>query len=90
MLSIKELINKKKPQGLDEKTLLFLANKVIERAFGKVGRENIVPEKIISKTLILRSSGSLWASEMWLRRHEIASGINREAGDEVIEKIKVS
>ena len=91
MRLIAELIeNKKKNTSLDEGTLLFLAKKVVEREFGRVGGENIYPEKIISKTLILKSSGSLWASEVWLRRHILLSNLNDEVGEVVVERLKVS
>lgn len=91
MRLIAELIeNKRKDISLDEGTLLFLAQKVVEGEFGKVGRENIYPEKIVSKTLILKSSGSLWASEVWLRRHVLLSNLNNEAGEVVVERLKVS
>lgn len=91
MKTIRELFQKKSFQKgvLDEKTLFFIVKKIIEGEFGKVGSENVYPDKIINKTLILKTSGSLWSSEVWLRKDYLMKKINQEAGDNLIEKIRV-
>lgn len=91
MKKIGELFNKKPFQKgvLDEKTLFFIIKKVIRNEFGEIGCENVFPDKIIEKTLILKALSSLWSSEIWLRKDYLVKKINQEAGDELIEKIKI-
>jgi len=91
MKTLKDLLNKKKNSQLeiDEKTVIFVANKIIQLEFGEAGRENIFPEKLIDKILIVKTSGSLWSSEVWLRRDKIKNEINKEFSQEIISKLKI-
>ncbi|MFZ5982412.1 MAG: DciA family protein [Patescibacteria group bacterium] len=91
MQSIRDFIFKKREEfSVDDKTVLFIATQAIEREFGQVGRENIFPEKVVSKTLIIKSSGSLWAAELWSRRQVIVLRVNSELGKDVIERVKIN
>lgn len=91
MKRLKELLTKKKNTKveIDEKTILFVANKIIQAEFGEAGRENIFPDKILDKLLFFRTSGSLWSSELWLRKEKIKNEINKEFGGDVVSKIKI-
>lgn len=94
MKSLGDILKKKsggvkKTSQIDEKTLLFVCNKVILNNFGEIGRGKIIPEKIIGKTLVLKIESSLWSSEVWLNREMIIREINNELDDNILEKIKI-
>ena len=91
MRSIKDLIFKKCEEfKADEKTILFIATQAIKEEFGQAGRENVFPEKVILKTLIIKSSGSLWAAELWSRRQVIINRVNAEFEKGVVERLKIN
>jgi hypothetical protein len=82
--------NTKKKRIIDEKTIFFLAGKVITSLYGMKGRENIQPVLFRDRKLFFTVSSSLWANELWLERDTIREKINREIGQEEIMEIKMS
>lgn len=76
--------------NIDEKTIFFLAEKVILSQYGMRGRENISPKFWKEGKLFLFSQNSLWAGEVWTNRESIRAKINKEIGEEIVSEIKVS
>lgn len=94
-LPIKGKIPNKRKQGnirkdIDEKTIFFLAEKVISSQYGTRGRENISPKFWKDGKLFFLSQNSLWAGEVWVNRESIRAKINAEIGNEMVLEIKVS
>lgn len=80
----------RRERNIDEKTIFFLAGKVISSLYGMKGRENIQPVFFREKKLFFTVSSSLWANELWLERDHIREKINEEIGQDEIREIKVS
>ena len=76
--------------NIDEKTIFFLAEKVLLSQYGMRGRENISPKFWKEGKLFLFSQNSLWAGEVWTNRESIRAKINKEIGEEIVSEIKVS
>lgn len=86
ILRSKKSLNKK---TLDEKSIFYFFNKVIEREYGNKGLANLCPNFLKSKKLFVKAKSSVWANELWINRDEIAGKINEEIGSEEIKEIKV-
>lgn len=97
MKSISEMMKSKsrtqagpKRIDADEKTVFFLAERVVLGLYGVRGRENIVPRYWKSGKLFFSCQSPLWANELWLTRETLSQKINQELGSEVVKEIKVS
>lgn len=75
---------------VDEKTIFFIAEKVILSQYGMRGRENISPKFWKEGKLFFFSQSSLWAGEIWMNREMVRKKINEEIGSETVLEIKVS
>ncbi len=75
---------------LDEKTIFFLAEKILLSQYGIRGKENISPKFWKDGKLFLFSQNSLWVGEVWTNRESIRMKINQEIGEEIVSEIKVS
>ena len=73
----------------DEKTILFLFKKVIQKEFGSLGGEKFLPQRFSSKTIFIKSISPSWSSELWMNEERILAKINQELGEKLVEKIKV-
>ena len=93
-LSAGKKISSKREHGdaknIDEKTIFFLAEKIISSQYGTRGRENISPKFWKDGKLFFLSQNSLWAGEVWANRESIRAKINAEIGDETVSEIKIS
>jgi len=92
MKKIGEIIksnNGLKKAKLDDKSIIYFFQKIIEREYGNKGSENILTSGIRGTTLYVRSKSSTWANELWLNREEIKDKINKEAGTRAVWEIKV-
>ena len=76
--------------NIDEKTIFFLAEKILLSQYGVRGKENISPKFWKDGKLFLFSQNSLWAGEVWTNRESIRTKINQEIGEEIVSEIKVS
>jgi hypothetical protein len=74
----------------DEKTIFFLAEKVVLGLYGVRGRENIVPRYWKGGKLFFSCQSPLWANELWITRESLSDKINQELGSDIIKEIKVS
>lgn len=74
----------------DEKTVFFLAEKVVSELYGVRGRENVSPRYWKSGKLFLSCRNPLWANELWITRDTLRDRINRELGHEGVKEISTS
>lgn len=81
--------NFNKIQALDDKTIFFVFLKIIKIEFGNLGVEKFTPNYFANKTLHIKTESAVWSSELWTNRGKIIDLINREIGDEVVERIKM-
>ncbi|MEK7598120.1 MAG: DUF721 domain-containing protein [Patescibacteria group bacterium] len=96
MKSLKNLLQKKlsgkgglQKTSLDEKTIFFVFKKVIQKEFGSLGAENFRASYFSRKTIFIKTQSPAWASELWINKEIIIKKLNKELGEEAIEKIKV-
>ncbi|NTW46055.1 MAG: DUF721 domain-containing protein [Candidatus Moranbacteria bacterium] len=74
----------------DEKTVFFLAERVIGGMYGDRGRENLKPRFFRNGKLFIACSGPLWANELWIGREAFRERINRELGSDGVRGVGVS
>lgn len=96
MLNLRQYLEKKNFQAqkelkeIDEKTIFSVFNKVVHAEYGTRGGENIEPRFYKEKKLFISFRSSLWASEIWLNRKNLAEKTNALLGLSAIQEIKVS
>lgn len=73
----------------DEKTVFFIARKVLAEEYGLRGGENIIPTLYKDKKLFLSARSSLWGNEMWLERERLRERMNGLLGNEGVVEIKI-
>lgn len=77
-------------KDVDEKTILFLAERIITSQYGIRGRENIIPKAFKEKKLYFLCRSSLWMNELWVNRDVILMKMNGELGSDLISDIKTT
>jgi hypothetical protein len=77
-------------KGIDEKTVLFLAERIILSQYGVRGRENIIPKAFKEKKLFFLCRSSLWMNELWVNRDIITKKMNQELGKDIVSDIKTT
>jgi hypothetical protein len=77
-------------KGIDEKTVIFLAERIILSQYGVRGRENIIPKAFKEKKLFFLCRSSLWMNELFMNRDLIVKKMNQELGEGFIVDIKVT
>lgn len=80
---------KRKGGILDEKTLFFLAAKIIEEEYGKKGAASVSPRYFKDGKLFLTGKSSLWVEEMKAFRADFLRRLI-ESGADTVTDIKVS
>lgn len=96
MRTLKDFLPKKRyaskmKEGLplDEKTIFYIAKRVLGEEYGLRGGENIIPALYKDKKLFLSSRSSLWGNEVWLERERLRGKMNTLLGSEGIVEIKL-
>lgn len=98
MRTLKDLLPKNKKTtrfhtglgvNIDEKTIFFIAKKILVMEYGIRGGENIIPTLYQDKKLYLSSRSSLWGNEIWLEREHLKEKMNNLLGGEAIVEIKL-
>jgi hypothetical protein len=84
------MVNNSRKTEIDDKTLFFLAEKVISALYGTRGRENVIPRYFRDGKLHLACHSPLWANELWMTRDTLRERLNREIGHDLVEEIKTS
>jgi hypothetical protein len=93
MEALKKLIQHKKISGkadIDQQTIFFIFNKVIQSELGNVGRQKIKPDYFSakSKTIFVKSESSNWLGELWINKGRILERINKELNQPLVRDIK--
>jgi predicted nucleic acid-binding Zn ribbon protein len=74
---------------LDEKTAFYIFREVIREEFGNQGASKLIPDYFSQKTIFVKFTSSVWASELRLTRQEIIHKINNRLGGKLIDEIKL-
>jgi hypothetical protein len=97
MQSLRNLLKKnrssQKAKGtpdLDEKTVFFVFRKAIQKEFGEIGLEKIIPDYFSNKTLIIKSKSPAWAAELWTNREKVIRAVNKDLGEGSVDKIRIN
>lgn len=94
MKAIGQFINLKKAAPvsafLDDKTIFFLFEKVIQEEYGNMGRANLRPDYYKNGKLFVKAVSSNWASELFQNRTRFIQKFNEELGREELREIKVN
>lgn len=80
---------KRKQANLDEKTIFYFFNKVIEKEYGSKGLANLKADFLKEGKLFIKGKSSVWANELWLNKEDIAEKMNKEIGSKEIKEIKI-
>ncbi len=92
MKKLGDMLNSKKERkqaSLDDKSIFYFFNKIIEKEYGNKGLGNLSPNFLKRKTLFVKAKSSVWANELWLNKEEIIEKINKEIGSAEIKEIKI-
>ncbi len=92
MRALKSLLEKKKIKNspdIDEKTIFYLWQKIVEREYGKQGTNQIKFGLYKNQTLFLNINNSNWRNEIWMMKDFLRQQLNREIGQEEIKKIVI-
>ncbi len=94
MRTLRDLLPKKQifsatKNVLDEKTVFYIAKKVLTEDYGLKGVENIIPTLFQEKKLFLSARSSLWGNEIWLEKDRLKEKMNKLLGTEAIQEIKI-
>jgi hypothetical protein len=93
MQSLQKLLKKKRSVKrvpiLDEKTIFFVFRKIIQKKFGEIGKEKLIPDFFSKKTIFIKSQSPAWAAELWLNKAMIIREMNKDLGEGTLEKIKI-
>jgi len=93
MRTLGSFLNKKtliRKTVVDEQSVFYVFQLVIKQEYGLQGAENITPVFFKDKKIFIKASGSIWASEIWLRRSAIVKKVNEKLGGEEIVDLAMS
>lgn len=93
MRTLGSFLNKKtliRKTVVDEQSVFYVFQLVIKQEYGLQGAENITPVFFKDKKIFIKASGSIWASEIWLRRGAIVKKVNEKLGGEEIVDLAMS
>ena len=93
MRDLKQLLKNKKVGGhaaLDEKSVLYVFQTVMKEEYGRQGMENIKFFSYGDNMIFVKTTGSAWANEIWLRKEAIVELINRQLGVDEIRDISMA
>lgn len=89
ILQTKLAQNKVGAPKMDEKTIQFLFEKVIQNQYGVQGRSNVLPLTFREGILTLGVYKSLWQAEITLIKEDLRESLNKEIGSELIQNIRI-
>ena len=75
---------------IDEKTVLFVAERIILSQYGVRARENIIPKSFRERKISFLCRSSLWMNELWMNRDIFLEKMNNELGDGCVADMKIS
>lgn len=74
---------------MDEKTIQFLFEKVVQEQYGVKGRSNVIALSFRKGILTLGIYKSLWQAEVTLTKDDLRESLNKKIGSEMIKSIKI-
>lgn len=74
---------------IDNETIFFIFNKIIEINYGQMGKNNIKTSYYKNGNIFLEITNSNWANEIWLNRKLLIDEINKKIGGDEIKDIKI-
>lgn len=80
---------KPKKPTIDEKTIQFLFQKIIQGQYGAQGKSNVLPLTFQEGILTLGVYKSLWQAEITLIKEELRQSLNQEIGTELVQIIRI-
>jgi hypothetical protein len=92
MRKIGDILNFKKNRvitKLDDKSIYYFFNKVVEKEYGNKGLGSLKPDYFEAGKIFVKAKSSVWANELWLNREEIKEKINKEIGSREVVEIKI-
>ena len=92
MRKLADLLTRKNSSNkaiLDDKTIYYFFNKVIEREYGNKGLAKLKPDFLKNGKLFVRAESSVWSGELWTNREDIVKKINAEIGSKEVREIKL-
>lgn len=78
-----------KAPKMDEKTIQFLFEKVIQEYYGVKGKSNVLPLGFKDGVLVLGIYKSLWQAEVSLNKEELRESLNKKIGEELVKSIRI-
>ncbi len=80
---------KRKARVIDEKTIFFLVEKILEEEYGKRGVASVVPRYFDGRKIFLSCKSSLWVEEVTAFQSDLLRRLSEQGVDGVTD-IKVS
>ena len=74
---------------MDEKSIFYFFNKIIEKEYGNRGLESLRPTYWKNGKLFVEAKSSVWGGDLWINRAAIISKINQEIGSRTVDEIKI-
>jgi hypothetical protein len=78
-----------KAPAMDEKTIQFLFEKVIQEYYGVKGKSNVLPLGFKGGVLVLGIYKSLWQAEVSINKEELRESVNKKIGEELVRSIRI-
>lgn len=84
-------LNQSAPKApkMDEKTIQFLFEKVIQEYYGVKGKSNVLALGFKDGVLILGIYKSLWQAEVSINKEELRESLNKKIGEELVTSIRI-
>ena len=92
MKKIGSLLDKRRlaRKKIDQETVFYIFRQIIKEEYGKQGAENIVPVFFRDRKIFIKSTGSMWASEILTNKKHVIKKINEHLGEEEIAELEIS
>lgn len=74
---------------MDEKTIQFLFEKVIQEHYGIKGKSNVLALSFRGGILTLGIYKSLWQAEVSLTKEDLRESLNKKIGSELVRSIRI-
>jgi len=71
----------------DEKTVIYIAQRYIEREYGRRGAAAMRVTALRSGVLIVSVSDALWAQELWMARAALCEHVNTTCHATVVRRV---
>lgn len=91
MKALKSLLSKRqefKKISLTDKDIFYVFQRVIKEEFGNIGAGKLQADFFKNKTIFVKSSSSVWASELYLNQKKIIRKMQAELGEGAVKGIK--